>query len=266
MGRSDFNSELAVSTRHGFPVNYFDAPLPGNDPNNPDWQKVITRVRTGENAISEDPTVTEIEDAWFQFFYEILPHTTDAILSSSEARLDDPSKTAFNEDYYIGTFAKQYKNWKNNHATEVSFPQYLDDPTRSDMRYRQRNVLFWQLFKTLEIMKSAQQTAINRTRDPLKWSQAGEKALDKAASIEIPAIVNATPDADTPTKDPDSIQAQKDAQVAIERHRADFNTMRDRQRKGDSDRQFAVDSEKSARDSQDNFWATLQKILGRINN
>lgn len=209
-----------------------------------------------------------IAHQWQAFFYVFQPYITDAFFQTVQNSLADSTVIESNVSYYTGLFQKSFVEWMRYRKTNPSssngssFVTYLQNNT--DMGYRQRSVIFWQLSRVIDMLTQLEPRAINSAQRSVIWNQAAAYANAAIASTNIPSLSNSDEDVRVP--DPGSIDAQNTVMMRVEQYRANLNIDQENARTEDANISFSGDGISQQRATLDSFWASLSTILQSVIN
>lgn len=274
---------LGVSVTPTIPTSdgqfYFHSDQP--DPS-PDFASIQQQCNQAAGT-SVDPTLLK---AQFQLFMgQYNPFVSNAIYTSTtggtpDTSPDSSSQTTSVSPYYDKLFVTSFTTWaqqfdqrstlnSSNQATQQqnlqAFSTFLaTSPLAQDVRQKQKNVMIWQFTYILTLMFKLQNTVRAQGNDPGKFQAGMEVAQRRAQATTIPQLQQSS--VSNQVADPDSVQKQSDAQIALEAYRQGFNACSDRERQSESDLSFSQDAISQTNNANTNFWQTMSKLLKEVQN
>ncbi len=132
------------------------------------------------------------------------------------------------------------------------------------MGYRQRNVIFWQFSRIIDMLQLLEARTLNAAKRQLVWNSGAQKAVETMAGRNIPSLRPSDEDVRVP--DPDSIQEQHVVMMDLERDRANQKKSEDKARTDDAITSFGGDGVSQQRATMQSFWNALSTVLNSIIN
>lgn len=214
-----------------------------------------------------------VAQQWQVFFYVFQPFVTDEVFTQTRDSLADEGVTYSNESYYKDLFEGKFTDWMNYRRANSSsantsgtdaaeFRNYLNNQT--EMGYRQRSVIMWQILRVIDMLEELQPRAINAGTRQVIWNEGALKAVTAMAARNIPAIRGSSEDVRVPS--PDSIAQQHNVMMDIERDRSAQKQSEEKARTDEAIMTFAGDATSQQKATLQSFWSSLQTILGSIIN
>lgn len=232
---------------------------------------------------SVDPALLK---AQFQLFMgQYNPFVSNDVYSSStggtpDTSADSSSQTTSLSPYYDALFVSAFSSWvqqygqkgllsSSNSATQQqnlqAFATFMaTSPSVGDTRQKQKNVMIWQFTYILTLMFKLQDTVRAQGNDPGKYLAGMEVAQRGAQATSIPQLQQSS--VSNQVADPDSVQKQSDAQIALEKYRQGFNSNSDKERQSETNLSFSQDAISQTNNANTNFWQTLGKLLKEVQN
>lgn len=264
-----------VCTSNGLFYNHGQLPNP-----TPDLAAISAAVNSAA-GVSVNSTLLQ---GLFPFFMgQYNPYVSEAIYSSTQT--SDPSNgtntvTTSLSPYYDGLFEQAFASWvgqtgvksllsssnSNDWTTVMSdFQNYFaTNPAAYAIRQKQENVLYWQFTYLLNLFAMLQNTVIRQADDPLKFADAMIVAQKCAAATTIPALKSSS--VSNKVADPNSVNQQSQAQIALEKYNQGFNASSDRQRQAGTNLSFSQDALTQVNNANNTFWQTMGKLLNAVQN
>ena len=157
---------------------------------------------------------------------------------------------------------------------DVSFESYIQN--NSEIQYRQKNVIFWQFLRALDLMEELQDTLINQLSAKSVHTSVLKKAVDKAAGVNVPALKSISDDDEYDGEkpivnnetipSPRLLKEQGDKQQELEGYKQDQKNANHQLTQSDANLGFTQDAQKAQRDSLNKFWSTMNRILESVMN
>lgn len=286
-----------VDTEQGLPYNYSHTPFFGDTTtystsdalnaasityNNTTvtWSSV---VQTMANAVtpwssgstrgtSSEVTADFLGARWQEFFYFFEPFIDNTTFTNVVEAVEDNGLAYPNATYYTNLFQTCFVPWMvhrkaHNDSQGDNFITYLQDndiSTANNMQFRQRNVILWQLQRVVAMIDKLNHRTINAGLRETTWVSVANVSLNLIAGQSIPALSGSSEDVRVP--DPDSLQSQNDAQMKIEKWRANYKQAEQTIQIQDSTLSVANDASAQQRTALDSFWGSLTNIMNSIVN
>ncbi|MDA8773679.1 hypothetical protein N9N03_00940 [Chlamydiia bacterium] len=212
---------------------------------------------------------------WKTFFFQFQSYIKKDFYNKTSPSLSNPgddTQQTINRSYYDHLFAKTLKEFQQ--SAEVSFESYIQN--NSEIQYRQKNVIFWQFLRALELMEELQNTLINQVSSKSVHTTVLKTAVNKMAGVNVPALKSISDDDDYDGEkpiihnetipSPRLLQVQGEKQQKIEEYKQDQKNANHELTQADANLGFTQDAQKSQRDSLNKFWSTMNRILESVMN
>lgn len=225
---------------------------------------------------------------WQEFFYIFQPLVTNEIFKQVRDDVESNGSSMANYDYFTGLFERCFTNWMNYRSgtspgdlngdsliaylnstqlpPQMTPPISISDepPLENNMRYRQRNVIMWQLYRIVGMIHKLNTRTINAGARSTLWNQVDIKALNLMATTSIPALTGSSEEFSIP--DPSSLSDQNAAVILIEGYRGKHKTAEQTAQIQDSAMSFSGETVAQQRQALVSFWGSLSNIMDSILN
>jgi hypothetical protein len=219
-----------------------------------------------QEEVTDSFLVTHMQE----FFYIYQPFVTNSVYNQTKKSLTDENVTTSNADYYTGLFKENFTAWMSyrrndsngNDVLAKDFTEFLNSKT--EMQFRQRNVIMWQLSRVIGMISLLNDRTINTGHRSVTWNNTATLALEAMNRIDVPAVTASSEDVSVP--DPDSIQSQHNSMMDLERARANFKRANEKSQNEEATLSYSSDASAQQRTSLDSFWSSLSTIINNLSN
>lgn len=255
-----------------------------NHGNQPDPTPNFAQIQQACNQAAGTTVNTDLLKAQFSLFMgQYNPYVSNDIYKSEVGGNPTDStstQTTTLAPYYNSLFIEAFQGFAAQYAQKSqlasaqpqdqqqslqAFQTYMaTNPATQDTRFRQKNVQIWQFTYLLSMMFKLQNTVAVQGTDPVKYQDAMIVAQRKSQAVIIPQLKYSS--VSNQVADPDSVQKQSDAQIALEKYRQGFNVSSDLQRQSETNLSFTQDAITQDNNANSNFWQTMSKLLREVQN